>query len=163
MLVYSDEEWRKRSFTTLWRYSLKEYVKIYAWMLLVPLFFLLFYLFYPGASGDDALLWLVVMLAIGLILALLFLVYVKILALKRGRLMGLYERGIQVTPFHFTPYTGITRVERTTYGSAQWEMVAVHNNSTRAPENPLMVPFMLLGEEGMEELERRVHSAGSPE
>jgi len=81
--------------------------------------------------------------------------------LAKGPFVGLYERGIQHPSMLFIPYPEITGME--TEDLKRIRVVLKVRNWPWGRRSAYSLPFDFLGEEGMRELEERVHGAGSPE
>ena len=79
---------------------------------------------------------------------------------------GLYERGVQLFHLIFVPYGEIASVsEREVKGSPFLELhLHGHEDESIRERNPKVwrIPEEFLGEEGVKELEARVHAPGSP-
>ena len=88
--------------------------------------------------------------------------------LTQGEGPGLYEHGVQLLLYEFIPYTEIASTECRPIGWRGESLMRLHPRHEKRgikgmlePE-PWVIPVAFLGEEGVEELERRVHAPGSP-
>jgi hypothetical protein len=159
MIVHSEEEWRRRSDFQRKRHIRFQIVTTAVFMLW-PLLFLVLIVLIPKTREDPVITGL---LMLTLVISVLLIGYSRMLIRKfdRGPLIGLYEKGFQYTWEDFYPYKEIDRVELGDDGLRMWLRVGPEGTSYQWGPRKRVVGD--LGEEGVEELKRRVQTPGSPE
>lgn len=129
-----------------------------ALLMLVPVFFLWLDNKYPQPGHPN--LWVALMMVIVVVVLVTAFVLNLRRSLDRGPAVGVYERGYQLSYCVFVPYGEIEGVERVRVRSREPNYVVLQVRGY--PGDPPRVSIDLLGEEGVEELERRVRGVGSP-
>lgn len=166
MLVRPEEEWRRRRLDLIKRSRMKAIIHIAIIYVPVPIFFVMILVELFENLG------LVLIMVLGLwtilIIGTPYIVYREMLKDNvEEPAEGLYENGVQMLGT-FIPYTEIASTERKV-GRKGVTSVILHPRYERRKENgkvikrPWSLSKSILGEEGVEELEKRVRAQGSPE
>ena len=159
MIVYTEEEWRRRSDLQRRRLVRLQTVVIAGFMSL-PVLILIAIVMVPEARGDPFITTLLV-LCLGISAALIGFCRMLLNWFDRGPLMGLYENGFQYDFEVFYPYEEIDRVELGEDGLRMWLKVGPGSGPNEWGPSKRVVT--LFETEGIEALKKRVHVPGSPE
>lgn len=162
MLVRSEEDWRERNGR-----SVRRMARQLAFLLVMT--YLLVIIFIGVVMFDDPLMR-PLLFALVLIFGILFLggglltTFFLVRSIEGGPVVGLYDRGLQVAPILFIPYEEVASIEQTPrgFGTPREPMVRLRLRHKPKGLAKLNTPVLfrvsadILGEKGIEELERRV-------
>lgn len=159
MLVHTEEDWRHRHKTILDRTARR----LWMWMIAVGVGLILYvlcveYLFEPWDVVSTS--WFIIIILSGMVIPSVGRFFKH--RTREYPATGLYEEGLQITPYLFIPYAEIASAKRTSGGIFSLDGVRL-NPRFRLPlvlwfilPEGLTVPAEFLGEDGVAELERRV-------
>ena len=157
MIVHPEEEWRRRVHACIYRPRLRAMWGLYVVLMLYPIGSFIMVRLNPGDFfGTPLLIAMIVVLS--LVWVGVTLVFLRTRA--RAPRVGLYERGFQYNHKEFLPWETIEGVEMGEEGLR----ISIQVDEGRVFEwGPRRCVMAVLGEEGIVELNARVHAAGSPE
>ncbi len=167
MLIWTEAEWEERYKTFISGALRTIAVVMVAVYLIMSSALLITGLLLSSPSAWDWVYEMMIITTIGFIVFPPLIVY-GFLSGSRGEGPGLYEKGIQMLYHHFVPYEEIARVGRAPERWFGGDMMELHphyekrRRDGRRDPSLWRMPVRFLGEEGVEELERRVHAPGSP-
>ena len=169
LLVMTEEEWRKRYDGLLkkamWTASSIAGL-IIGIVIIIPMTLMLFT--FPDAQTRNAFIFLLLMLTLVFFFAPFIALFQNRQRATKLPAPGLYEYGLQQSPYGFIPYTEIASTERTAVGWPKKKDVMVMNPwyQRKALGIKIMTPWNvlieLIGEEGAKELEARVRGDIGP-
>jgi hypothetical protein len=162
MLVRSEEDWRERNGRSVRRMARQlAFLMVMTYLLVIILIGVVMF--------DDPLLR-PLLFALVLIFGILFLggglltAFFLVRSIEGGPVVGLYDRGLQMAPILFIPYEEVASIEQTPrgFGTPSEPMVRLRLRHKPKGLAKLNTPVLfrvsadILGEKGIEELERRV-------
>lgn len=161
MIVWPEEEWRKRINSTICK-SLRNMILMFIAIYFTP-FLSLYFLEGPDVYKDGGFRD-VLLIGIGLVIYMAILFYIVLKLKNRIPASGLYERGIQVRPHLFMPYEEISEVDTTIEGWWFWkeesvDMYVKYKSHQRWPKSPprcVSLSKWVLEVKGLQELTNRV-------
>ena len=168
MLVRSEEEWRVSQL------CLKKRARKSFWVVLLIILatLLLAYLVVWTFAPDEVYYYFFsfTIITLTIVVVIIFsVVWIGLInRIGKGPTVGLYAEGFEVTDGTFLPYREIREVaQKDVRGpSGREQVVRIWEKERRRnfPYAPVRwtVPVEFLGEEGVRELEQRVHAQGSP-
>lgn len=147
-LVLTGAEWRQRS-ETLFTSTVRR---------VILLILLLTWVIVPSTLllGDPGLTRTALVLGVMFTLTVMALLGNMLWFLTRGIPVGLYERGVQHPTGYFIPYAELTGLSVKDDGKDGYSVHLELREWPNRGRGPFCLPFDLLGEEGMRELETRV-------
>jgi len=154
MVLHPEEEWRRRS-DLLRRHHVRFQVMVAGTFLLMPAAVVAEMVVVPKARDDPLLIELLIVFVIMVTILILFSRTI-LRDFDRGPLRGLYERGLQWHHEDFIPYEEIERVYRDGRGLMLTLRGAQEGSSFEW--GPWTRSEVILGKEGIAELERRVRA-----
>ena len=160
MLVYPEEEWRRRVDLYIRRGGIIWMLKGYLLFMTIPLVFIIFYLTNPEADTPVPMNWIALLFTLLVTVMTIGSIYYGLWAIARNPLNGLYEKGFQHNYRSFYPYEEIERIERRREGRRGEEVPVLHIRKEPSPDvdhlADIRVSFIykFLGDEGVKELDR---------
>jgi hypothetical protein len=156
MILYPEEEWRRRS-DLMRRHHIRFQMLVVTVSLLLPTLIMSSMVLLPWARNDAIIVALLVT-SLVMVGGLIIFSRMMIHRFDRGPLMGLYERGYQLDYEEFYPYEEMGRLEPGKNGL----QIVVRRNGVDVDQRWISrrLVMTVLGEEGVEELERRVAGPG---
>jgi hypothetical protein len=152
MVLYSEDEWRRRS--DLRRgHHIRFQMVVVMMSLSLPVLIISSMVLLPWTRRDPIILALLVV-SLGTVVGIIIFSRMMIRRFDEGPLMGLYERGVQIDHEEFYPYGQIDGVGRGEDGSGLWLRTRGEDPTRRWKSRGWV--STVLGEEGVEELQRRV-------
>ena len=165
MIVYPKEAWAHRSTKGEMRY-IAGVITVYGILWIILIAVNLWVEAYGSPEEKEAFTAFFFLLA-PIVMVTMLIPFYLMRARRRGMQMGLYEKGIQNSHATFIPYEEIDRLEPWRVWRKGTVGCYIHvkrgTEPTAVDEGSVRMISDFLGEEGMQELESRVHGSTSPE